>query len=231
MAGGLGRELRRLWSQLRKLALRRRIGEAWLDGDGVGRRRYPDYETYLRHQSLKLDALRVRSLEGHSERFRSALGDRLGRCAVPLAGRSVLCLAARDGTEVRAFIERGAFAVGIDLNPGSANPWVLVGDFHDLRFADRSVDVVYTNSLDHAFELDRLLAEVKRVLKPDGTFLVELGLGTAEGGGRGFYEALSWTRADEMIARLVAGGFEPAQRIEFEIPWRGVQIALKAGSD
>ena len=227
----LGRGLRRLWAQLHKAALRLRIGDAWSDGDGLARRRYPDYETYLTHQRLKLDALRDASLEGHAARFRAALAERLARAPIALAGRSVLCLAAREGAEVRAFIDRGAFAVGIDVNPGRANRFVVVGDFHGLQYADRSLDVVYTNSLDHVLELDRMVAEVARVLKPGGVFLAELGRGTGEGGGRGFYEALSWASADELIARLARGGFTVEQRLEFEIPWRGVQVALKKTSD
>jgi SAM-dependent methyltransferase len=149
---------------------------------------------------------------------------------VPLAGRSVLCLGAREGAEVRAFLDRGASAVGVDLNPGPDNPWVVRGDFHALQFADGSADLVYSNSLDHAFDLERMLAEVKRVLAPEGTFLVELARGTEEGGGRGFYEALSWPRADAMIARLEAAGFAATHRMGFEIPWPGVQVALRMRS-
>jgi SAM-dependent methyltransferase len=230
LLSALERELRRVWSQLRKTALRVRLGQSWSDGDGLGRRRYPDYETYLEHQRLKHDATRARSLEQHAERFQAALSERLLSCPIELEGRSVLCLGAREGAEVRAFIERGAFAVGVDLNPGRANPWVVTGDFHRLQYGDRSLDLVYTNSIDHVFELDRLLAEVTRVLKPGGLFLVEIGLGTAEGGGRGFYEALSWSRADEVITRLVAGGLAVERRLEFQVPWRGVQVALRKAS-
>jgi SAM-dependent methyltransferase len=226
----LQRELRRVWSQLRKTALRARLGQSWTDGEGLGRRRYPDYETYLAHQRLKHDATRVRSLERHARRLQTALGERLLSCPIELEGRSVLCLGAREGAEVRAFIERGAFAIGLDLNPGRANRWVVTGDFHRLQYGDRSLDVVYTNSIDHALELDRMLAEVTRVLKPGGLFLVEVGLGTAEGGGRGFYEALSWGRADEVIARLVAGGLVVERRLEFLVPWRGIQVALRKAS-
>jgi SAM-dependent methyltransferase len=231
MLAGLGRELRRVWSQLHKAALRLRLGQSWSDGDGLGRRRYPDYETYLTHQRLKHDATRRGSLAHHADRFHAALSERLLSCPMELEGRSVLCLGAREGAEVRAFIDRGAFAIGVDLNPGPANPWVVPGDFHRLRYGDRSVDVVYTNSIDHVFELERMVGEVKRVLKPGGLFLIEVGLGTEEGGGRGFYEALSWTRADELVARVVAAGFAVERRIEFQIPWRGVQAALRKAGD
>jgi SAM-dependent methyltransferase len=140
----------------------------------------------------------------------------------------VLCLAARLGTEVRAFIDQGAFAVGVDLNPGKENHWVVVGDFHRLQYADASVDVVYTNSLDHVYDIERVLAEVRRVLKPGGAFLLEVSLGSEEGGGAGgFYEALEWPRADELIERIVSTGLTVRHRVPFELPWKGVQVVLE----
>ena len=51
--------------------------------------------------------------------------------------RTVLCLAARIGTEVKAFLDLGCFAIGIDLNPGTDNRYVVHGDFHDLQFAPK----------------------------------------------------------------------------------------------
>jgi SAM-dependent methyltransferase len=226
------RELRRIWSQLKKTALRARIGQRWSDPGERGdfaRRVYPDYDTYLKHQRLKVDALRVKSLAGHDRRFYAALSERLGQCQIELKGRSVLCLAARLGTEVRAFHDQGAFAVGIDLNPGRDNRWVVVGDFHALQFADASVDVVYTNSLDHVYDIDRVMAEVRRVLKPDGVFLLEVGRGSEEGGGPGFYEALAWPHADALIERIVRTGFRVRRRVPFGEPWQGLQVALEKG--
>jgi hypothetical protein len=49
-----------------------------------------------------------------------------------------------------------AFSVGIDLNPGPRNGYVLHGDFHNIIFADASIDAVYTNALDHSFDLQEL---------------------------------------------------------------------------
>merc|ERR1712157_41357 len=58
-------------------------------------------------------------------------------------GRSVLCIGARAGGEVRAFRSMGAFAVGIDLYPASGTNLVLPGNAHSLQFADSCVDVIY----------------------------------------------------------------------------------------
>lgn len=66
--------------------------------------------------------------------FRKILFDRLERLSLLRNGMTVLCLAARIGTEVKAFFDIGCFAVGIDLNPGENNRYVVYGDFHDIQF-------------------------------------------------------------------------------------------------
>lgn len=158
---GVGRAVRRIGAQVRKALLRFRLGHKWeMTESGFARRVYPDYRTYIVHQRTKFDAARSDFVRRHDERFYTALSERLSGLPYALAGRSVLCIAARQGTEVRAFIDRGAFGIGIDLNPGRDNPYVVAGDFHALQYADGSVQVVYTNSLDHAYELDRVISEI-----------------------------------------------------------------------
>ena len=221
-------DVRRVWHQARKVVLRRRIGDRWEDAGGFGLRRYPDYETYVEHQKTKFSALRSSSVHRHERRFYPALVERLAGMPLDFHGRSVLCLAARQGTEVRAFIGQGAFAVGIDLNPGPKNRYVVVGDFHDLQFADGSVDFVFTNSLDHAYDLDRIVAEVRRVLRPDGAFIVEANAaGEEEAASAGAYEATVWKDVDALVERITAHGFALEARRPFDVPWTGEQLTLR----
>lgn len=220
-------EVRRILAQGRKVLLKIRLGEHWDEGGAFEQRHYPDYETYIKHQQTKYASQRLVTIQGHDERFHAALTERLNDIPVALKGRSVLCLAARQGSEVRAFIDHGAFSVGIDLNPGQENRWVVVGDFHALQYADDSVDIVYTNSLDHAFDLERITGEVKRVLRADGAFIVELNMDDGGGSPRGFYESFSWVDVDQMKDRLVAAGFELQERSDFEVPWLGTRLVLR----
>ena len=221
-------EAKRIAAQWRKAVLRRRIGQKWRDTEAAGftQRVYPDYQTYLEHQRTKLDAFRPSSIAKHDVRFRAALGERIVALPFSVNRHRVLCLAARQGSEVKAFIDHGAFAVGIDLNPGKDNRYVVVGDFHDLQFADGSVDLVYTNSLDHVFELDRLMGEILRVMTPEGHLFLEVGSAGMEGQ-IGFYEAMSWRSTEELLERVVAFGFEVEVRGSFDIPWPGDQLVLK----
>ena len=87
-----------------------------------------------------------------------------------LVGKSILCVGARLGGEVRAFTRLGALAIGVDLNPGVRNPWSLWGTASSLQFANGTWDAVYTNILDHITPRDVFLCEVARVLKVGGSF-------------------------------------------------------------
>jgi SAM-dependent methyltransferase len=220
--------IRRQYFQFRKVVLRARIGNFWQERGEFLERRYPDYHTYLDHQKTKFGAFRAKSIMRHDSRFHAALSERLAATGLDFRGTSVLCLAARQGSEVRAFIDQGAFAIGIDLNPGPNNRYVLVGDFHRLQFGNGSVDWVYTNSLDHAFDIDAVLQEVRRVLAPGGCIIVEAGAGgsnEAEAGGR--YEAIAWSSIDALLKRICADGFELAARRRFDVPWVGEQLVLR----
>ena len=96
----------------------------------------------------------------------------------------IVCLGARQGTEVEVLRDLGfQRAIGVDLNPGPANPLVVEGDFHQLDLPDQSVDLVYSNSLDHAFDLNLFFAEAKRVLRPGGYALYDVGSPPSAGRG------------------------------------------------
>jgi SAM-dependent methyltransferase len=184
------------------------------------------YDDYLSLQRSKLEYL---DLTGHEQAFRESLRERLVDLGFVVPGATVLCLGARLGAEVAAFIDCGAFAVGVDLNPGPANPYVVAGDFHALQFADRSTDVVYSNSIDHAFDLTRLLAEVRRVLKPDGRVVLEVDPGTRERPDLDgdLWQALAWESIDDLIAAVCGQGFGVESRRKFEYPRGGTQVVLR----
>ena len=73
-------------------------------------------------------------------------------------------------------------------------------------FPDTSVDAVCTNALDHVFDLDRVIAEVRRVLRPGGCFVAEIDEGTDEGSVPGAFEAMQWKQARDVIDRIAKTG-------------------------
>ncbi len=210
-------------------ALANSFGRPWrkLATDAsFSRRQYKSYDDYVRHQASKLEKL---DLTAYDERFAKALGERLKSLNFAWPGKSVLCLAARTGAECKAFTTLGSFAVGIDLNPGPANRYVVHGDFHNLQFADHSVDVVYTNALDHALDLEKLLKEIHRVLKHTGIFIAEVVHGSNEPGGRkpGTHESLWWDKSEDVIKVIAANGFGVERAEEITNPFEGVRAVSR----
>lgn len=191
-------------------------------------RRFATYAAYLRNQRSKPHG--IVAATDHDARFYAALRDRLdARCGVR-PGLSVLCLGARWGTEVRAFRDVGCFAVGIDLKPGAGTEYVLEGDFQHLLFPDGCVDLVFSNSLDHAFDIDVVLAEVYRVLKPDGSLLVDAVRGSEEGHPPGPWEAFYWATVADLQARIAGRGFQPLAHEPISEPWPGEQLWFRKAS-
>jgi SAM-dependent methyltransferase len=190
-------------------------------------RQYASYEEYVRHQQSKLQYL---DLAEYDRKYRQLLGGRLRKILAVKKGASVLCLGARQGTEVAAFQDLGCFAVGVDLNPGANNPLVLYGDFHNLQFPAQSVDIIFTNSLDHAFDLKKLIGEITRVLKPDGMLVVEAIRGSGEKSVPDHYASLWWNETEDLAAVFEQNGFQAAQRESFSEPWPGTQICFKLGA-
>jgi SAM-dependent methyltransferase len=224
-------DTQRLLSHLRAESIRDIVRETWTPArrqSGLSHRQYDRYEDYLAHQRDKLPRISRAKMDDYHERFRAALRARLELNGCVRPGLSVLCLAARRGTEVIAFTDLGCFAVGIDLNPGSDNRHVLPGDFHAVQFADESVDIVFTNSLDHAFDLDRLLSEIRRVLKPGGLLIVEAARGSSEGLAPGFYESCWWARIDDLVAGFERSAFTLLERSTFAYPWAGEHLCFQA---
>jgi SAM-dependent methyltransferase len=214
----------RLRRSLRKRFLRRRFGEDWETTDAhFQKRRYASYADYLEHQAAKLE---THEFGDYDVDFRRVLRERLSALEIDWRGRSVLCLGARIGTEVKAFIDLGATATGIDLNPGPDNPHVVIGDFHHLANPPNSLDAVYTNSLDHAFDLAQIAKEVRRVLKPDGIFIVEAVHGRDRGINPGFFESFFWENIETLVGAIEKAGFTVSRRTPIDAPWPGETICL-----
>lgn len=188
------------------------------------RRDYPTYEAYVARQKSKLATM---DLDGHEVESRGRLRERLERLDFLRPGMGVLCLGARLGAEVQAFLDVGCSAVGVDLNPGEDNPLVVQGDFHDIQFASSSMDVVFTNSLDHAFDIRKVLGEIRRLLKPGGFLIVEARRGIEEGWRPDSWDCFTWTTVDALVGLLEGSGFELRERSALTFPWQGEQLCLE----
>lgn len=196
---------------------------------GVLKRDYADYDEYVTHQKLKLEEM-VKMKGGFSNfdifDYRLKFYTRFRHlCDLLPEEASILCCGARQGTEVEVLRDLGfSRAAGIDLNPGPGNPFVTPGDMMKLAAADNSLDLIYTNCVDHAFDLDAMLAEHARALKPGGFLLYDIGTNMEEGGGP--FEAISWERSEDVLARML-GKFKTLVRAERETQWLWILVQGK----
>ena len=216
---------RKVRTFLQTLESRLRFKSQWAYDQTYGRRIYRTYEDYIAHQKKGIEST---SCEPHDydARYREVLRERLTKLNLLRHGGVVLCLGARMGTEVKSFLDLGCFAIGIDLNPGENNRYVVQGDFHDIQFPSSSVDAIFTNSLDHVFDIEKVLNEVKRVLKPEGLLIIEAVGGTGEGRLPCYFESFSWATIDNLESLLKNSGFKLVKQYAFTYPWIGKQLCF-----
>lgn len=201
----------------RHIVIMFKFRRGWVDSDagqGFKVRDYPTHEDYVAHQQSKRDTLS--DLSRRHDKMRLGLPSRLVNLPFLKEGMVVLCLGARTGGEVEAFLNLDYFAVGVDVNPGKNNPFVVYGDFHAIQFPAKSVDVVYTNSLDHALDIKQVISEIKRVLKPNGYLILEPMRGKQEEECWGFWDSLSWERIDDLLGLFRQDGFKKLMEQPFE---------------
>ena len=94
---------------------------------------------------------------------------------------------------------------------------MIYGDFHFLPFENRSFDVVFTNSIDHVFDVYDFLVEIERVTA--SIFILEV----AKGGPQE-YESFAWSSLRQIVILLARRGFEIVRMQAYEEPWGGIQI-------
>lgn len=133
----------------------------------IEHRKYADYQAYLEHQ-LGEERRSPTTVDIVMARI-----DHLFRRLLLGPGVRVLCLGAREGEEVEAFNNLGALARGIDIKPLS--PLVEQGDFNKLveTFGPDSFEAIYTNALDHAFNLRLMFEQACGVLVSGGLFIAD----------------------------------------------------------
>lgn len=186
-------------------------------------RGYSSHSEYFRHQAS--EANWERDIPGFRERgesYQLELGAVLPKIIQP--GSTVLCLGARDGSEVRAFLKCGCFAVGVDLNPSPRSSLVLTGDFHAVFWPDHCVDAVFTNSLDHSIYPGTLFSLICNLLKPSGQLIVQVVSGMDEGYTFGEMECLRWHRIQDVVDYATRFPLALRERQPMAYPWSGELI-------
>ena len=97
----------------------------------------------------------------------------------------VVDLGCGSGEETVPLRQRGARVIGIDISPDliaiahkrlrqyGVDADLRVASAYETHLSDESVDVVFCMSVLHHLELDRVMKEIRRILKPHGLFIVK----------------------------------------------------------
>ncbi|MEX2648042.1 MAG: class I SAM-dependent methyltransferase [Alphaproteobacteria bacterium] len=149
----------------------------------------------------------------HDAGFVSALGAPLIDLLDPRPGERILDLGCGDGALTAELVARGAKVVGVDASPAMVA--AARGRSLDARLADGQAlafdadfDAVFSNAAIHWMpRQDRVVAGVRRALRPGGRFVAEFG-------GAGNVEAIR--RA--VHAELAERGIDPATRDPWTFP-------------
>jgi len=88
---------------------------------------------------------------------------------------NAICLGSRTGQEVKALLDMGINAIGIDLVPFP--PYTVKGDVHGLNYEKDSFDLVFTNIIDHALYPRKMCNEIERVLSINKIAIIHIQLG------------------------------------------------------
>ena len=70
------------------------------------------------------------------------------------------------------FSHPGIDAKGIDLVPFP--PYTIEGDIHNIDIPDNSLDLIFTNIVDHSLYPAKFCSEMERICKPQGNIIIHL---------------------------------------------------------
>jgi len=171
--------------------------------------------------------------------FVPQLGSGVLEWLAPQAGEHILDLGCGDGQLTERIVGAGATVTGIDASSkmvAAARARGIAaeeGSAESLPYADHSFGAVFSNAALHWVRgQDAMVAEVRRVLRPGGRFVAEMGghgniaairvavaavltrLGYAALGDRGNY----YPTPDAYTRRLTSHGFTVARMIHFPRP-------------
>ncbi len=172
-------------------------------------RTYKSYDTYVDRQGGKASNDSAFLLR-HVEKKTGWFAREFKRAAWALKPGAMLCLGARTGAENLGAIRAGfPHSIGIDLHPVGDGVWE--GDWHNLvDIQSQDFQNVFCNSLDHCYSLEKMCAEVKRVLTPGGRFYVmatNRQKTVDEWLRQKGMEALYWDTSDSLRDAIVEQGF------------------------
>lgn len=186
------------------------------------------FEEYKIRQGRKINSKRERFVDSIPRRRKKFLQlFKIQKFIQVFPPGQTLCLGARTGCEVWALRQLKHDAIGIDLHPAQPDDGlVLEGDWHHIEFPDNKFDNVFTNSIDHCYDLSLMSAEVHRVLKPNGIFVVAIAdwqkLSTKSDKAEYMLSSqnyLFWKSGKDLAKSIISFGFDLDGIFKFRSSW------------
>ena len=128
-----------------------------------------EYQEYLDTQLRRTLSKKDTSLKVGARRLIDKTAE-----LVDLTRCDVLCIGCRNTAEIDYFRNKGARSVvGIDLFSESSD--ILVMDMHRMTFPDDRFDIIYaSHSLEHAYDVQKVVDEILRVARPGALVAIEV---------------------------------------------------------
>jgi len=137
--------------------------------------RHKNYEDYINKQLEKtLDSNKIKKWKGEEWQIKIDGFRRIFKRNQEFLQnkKNSICLGARTGQEVFVLRELGLDSIGIDLV--EFPPYTIKGDIHNLEFEDKKFDLIFTNILDHALDLEKFISEMERVCSKNGIIILNI---------------------------------------------------------
>ncbi len=200
----------------------------------IRHRIFSDYETYKNKQAAKASYNNAALLATTKERT-AGFKKLFKKNTDNLMPGNIICLGARTGCEVIGAREAGfKNSIGVDLCP--IGDTVIEADWDTLPFDDSSFSNAFTNSIDHVADLNKLIKEIKRVLKPEGVFFMMIVTRSGKKGGpntfenwleMGGNEAMYWDDPFDVAEAFMKQGFILENQISPKGKWNSFFLRNK----
>jgi len=169
-----------------------------------------EYDKYVETQKIKtVDYLNSRKRDRQYNDIKNRFSNRNEYLLKYAKFGKVLCIGAKTGAEVQAFNELGFEAIGIDLV--ECKPYVIAMDMMDMKF-NYKFDIIYTNAIDHAFDVVKFIKEIKNNIVELGIVVIDWNHNAK--GTIGAWEAVNLEDCEEIVSLFEDAGFRFLEKPE-----------------
>jgi len=103
----------------------------------------------------------------------------------------------------------------------------LYGDFHDIQFPQNTVDIVFSNCVDHVYDIDNFIEQIKECLKPNGYLIIEAWFDSQDVDKfKGFYESFWYSDLSHLIKLFEQYNLKIKKDLAIEYPRSGRLFVL-----